>query len=303
MLWLATALAHPVTEVGTELVEGLDAKQEKTALYAVDDTERFDLRLAPLGLEGLPLKDMNDEQDSQVLRMLGTVLTVRGLQAIESIMALEPLVKANERRTPLRIMAPLRDPERYWLSIFGLPGDPSWGFRFDGHHVSVNVTEVAGRVSATPLFLGAQPHIVLGQEEAAARALVATLSADQLAQATLPYAKKRGLMVATEAHIELDAPVGLPRKDMTLDQQLALDALVTVFSGRVKDTAPNMTSSVFAWASEGDRCYFRIQADDFIAEYDDTLPDGDHVHTLWRSPEGDYGDDLLRAHRRDHHSP
>ena len=301
MLWLAAALAHPVSELATELVAIFDEEQKGAALYDFEDDERYDLRLAPLGLEGLPLRDMSDAQAAGALGMLGTVLTDRGLETVEAVMALEPLVKANERATLLRIMAPLRDPERYWLSIFGLPGDPAWGFRFDGHHVSVNVTEVAGRVSATPLFLGAQPHIVLGEEETAARALVATFSEDQLSRASLPYAKKRGLMVATDAHLALDVPLGLPRADMNPDQQLALDELVALFSGRVRDLPSDTATAQFAWASEGDRCYFRVQGDSFIAEYDDTLPDGDHVHTLWRSAEGDYGKDLLQAHRREHH--
>jgi hypothetical protein len=51
-----------------------------------------------------------------------------------------------------------RDPGLYYLRVFGEPGSPTWGWRFGGHHVSVNNLVVGGAVVATtPSFLGADP--------------------------------------------------------------------------------------------------------------------------------------------------
>ena len=78
----------------------------------------------------------------------------------------------------------MRDPGRYFVALFGTPSpDAPWGFRYEGHHLSLNLTLAPGAVPAsTPLFLGAEPRIVpegspeagarvLGEEEDAARAL------------------------------------------------------------------------------------------------------------------------------------
>jgi hypothetical protein len=51
-----------------------------------------------------------------------------------------------------------RDPGMYYLSVFGTPGEGEWGWRFGGHHISLNYTLNDARlVSSTPNFLGANP--------------------------------------------------------------------------------------------------------------------------------------------------
>jgi hypothetical protein len=55
----------------------------------------------------------------------------------------------------------------------------------------------------------------------------------------------------------------------------------------------------FAWAGEaerGKRHYYRIQGPTFLIEHDNTQNDGNHVHSVWRDFEGDFGRDLLREH-------
>src|SRR3546814_2502835 len=101
-------------------------------------------------------------------------------------MALEGVLNLLEERRADAV----RDPGRYFLSIFGAPSDDVWGWRLEGHHVNLNYTIAAGEiVSATPLFLGANPAEVshgdtpvlrpCAEEEDAGRALLESLDPGQ----------------------------------------------------------------------------------------------------------------------------
>ena len=48
----------------------------------------------------------------------------------------------------------------------------------------------------------------------------------------------------------------------------------------------------------GEAHYYRIQGPSFLVEYDNTQSDANHVHTVWRDFDGDFGRDLLREHYR-----
>jgi hypothetical protein len=55
----------------------------------------------------------------------------------------------------------------------------------------------------------------------------------------------------------------------------------------------------FAWAGEierGRKHYYRVQGPTFLIEYDNTQNDGNHIHSVWRDFNGDFGQDLLREH-------
>src|SRR5262249_49813701 len=71
-----------------------------------------------------------------------------------TIMSLEAILKELEQGR-----GPVRDPELYFLSIFGTPSNKSrWGWRVEGHHLSLNfVIDDAKITSATPTFFGANP--------------------------------------------------------------------------------------------------------------------------------------------------
>ena len=55
---------------------------------------------------------------------------------------------------------PLRDPGRYFLTIFGKPDvQGTWGWSFEGHHLSLNFVIQDGEViSETPSFWVRQPR-------------------------------------------------------------------------------------------------------------------------------------------------
>jgi hypothetical protein len=42
--------------------------------------------------------------------------------------------------------------------------------------------------------------------------------------------------------------------------------------------------------------YYRIQGERLLIEYDCTQDEANHTHSVWRDPEGDFGEDILARH-------
>jgi hypothetical protein len=63
--------------------------------------------------------------------------------------------------------------------------------------------------------------------------------------------------------------------------------------------AAGMENVFFAWAGGGE-CgqphYYRIQGPTFVMEYDNTQDHANHIHTVWRDFDHDFGLDPLDAH-------
>ncbi len=78
-----------LAERASAWLASLDDRQRRAASYDFDDGERFDLRLAPMGLEGLRRDAMSDEQWQAWLGVLGSTLSESGLRKVETIMSLE----------------------------------------------------------------------------------------------------------------------------------------------------------------------------------------------------------------------
>jgi hypothetical protein len=60
----------------------------------------------------------------------------------------------------------------------------------------------------------------------------------------------------------------------------------------------------FAWAGATERRgphYYRLQGPSFLVEYDNTQNDANHLHSVWRDPDRDFGGDPLRDHVRQEH--
>jgi hypothetical protein len=122
----------------------------------------------------------------------------------------------------------------------------------------------------------------------------------------------------TAAHVDAlrltTAPKGLPASAMTAAQQEVLKALLHTYVGRLpeviaeremaKVTGASFGALHLAWAGSldpGRPHYYRLQGHRLLVEYDNTTRDANHVHTVWRDPVGDFGMDLLGAHRRHAH--
>src|SRR5439155_20109427 len=137
----------------------LTPDQRQQATFAFDAAERTNWHYIPRERKGLPLKRMNDDQRRLARELLKSGLSQRGYLTATSIMDLETVLGDLERRTNNPEQRIVRDPDLYFFSVFGTPSArDTWGWRVEGHHVSLNFTVVSGeRLAATPSFFGSNP--------------------------------------------------------------------------------------------------------------------------------------------------
>jgi len=325
---LTAAVAAWLTSLSDDLRDAAD--------YSFDDEERFDLRLAPIGLEGLRRDAMSDTQWQEWLGALGTTLSLRGLQKVEAIMANEREVRARDRETWTGTWFGgfIHGEGRYFASVYGVPGEGTpWGLRFDGHHVSLNWTVPrASQVAVTPLFLGGEPREipadhergglrVLAEEEDRGAALWNALRHEQRSASRIQFepasgigAMNRPLFLGEGPQVTRSEPRGIARKDLDPAQQALLDALIAAYYANFSDViaaarlaaidAAGRDAIHFAWAgslSPGEPGYYRVQGPIFLIEFDNTSEAADHVHAILREYDGDYGRDLLAEHYAHEH--
>jgi hypothetical protein len=183
------------------MLEAIDAflasltrQQREAACIPFDDhAERTDWAFYPRRERGVALAELNHRQRKLAVRLLATGLSRQAFASAVAIMALDDLLDEIEGH---RLTA-WRDPALFYVTVFvetrGL-FEPPRGWRFEGHHISVNYTlGEDGIVASSPLFLGANPARVrhegadvlrpLGQAEDRARELLESLDARQRAQA------------------------------------------------------------------------------------------------------------------------
>lgn len=321
------ALAHgdhapgeDMATAATAWLQSLDDTQRKAATYALTDGEREDWHFVPKSRNGLPLKDMNPAQRKLARDLLAAGLSQRGVLTTDTIIALEDVLFTMEG-------ASRRDRGLYYFTVFGAP-DPhgTWGWRLEGHHLSVNFLIADGtKVSATPMFFGSNPAEVriehaqkgrraLAAEEDIGRALVKSFNDEQRRAALIADRAPADIITGNDRVAKLDAPTGLPYARMTPEQQAQLRALVEVYAGRLRpEIAAKEIQRIadrgwnnvhFAWAGgieRGDAHYYRIHGPGFVIEYDNTQNGANHIHTVWRDFEGDFGRDLLREHHLTSH--
>jgi hypothetical protein len=111
------------------------------------------------------------------------------------------------------------------------------------------------------------------------------------------------------------SPKGVPGSALSRPQFDQLTELVGAFVRRLPDEVAGaqlhdlermgMDNLTFAWAggtSPGERHYYRVQGPTLLIEHDNTQGNGTHIHSAWRNPADDFGDDVLAEHYRTHHA-
>ena len=319
----AQALLTSVDDGRTVAEDLFDYVRAEELLLDFDSPARRDWSYWPRTRSGLALGRMTADQRVQAQDLLAGVLSARGYLKVAHIMHLERLLE--ERET----LGFPRGAEHYTVSIFGRPEDGApWGWRFEGHHVSLNVTVVSGEMSVTPSFLGASPAIrrrgphagfrPLRYERELARRLFLSLGTDQ-ARAALLADTAPGDVLASQFRKNRDRwdewrlllqPDGIPVAGFDPRQRALLERLLDQVVGVYRpETAASYRKRIhldslwFAWMGSQERGapqYYRIQGPSFIFEFDASQEEGDHVHTVWRDRRNDFGEDLLRRHYRAH---
>jgi hypothetical protein len=293
----------------------LDAPQAARVQFAFDSEERFNWHYIPRARQGLPLKEMNPSQRDAAMAFLKTGLSASGFSRAETIRSLENVLRAMENRDS-------RDPDMYFLTIFGRPGADTWAWRYEGHHLSQNWTIVSGKaVATTPAFLGTNPAEVADGPMKGTRALAAEADLGWALLDGLSDSARSRAIVAGRAPAEIATSnarkvaalesVGLRAGDMSASAQGLLLSLIEAHASvQQADLAAQRLAAIkasgfehvrFAWIGETTRVpgaahYYRIQGPTFLIEYDNTQNNANHQHIVWRDFAGDFGEDLLAKH-------
>lgn len=298
-------------EEATRWLALLDGQQRAAASYAFEDAERFRWQYTPGPRGGLPLDAMTPGQVEAALALLESGLSASAYAKARGIMALEPVLRRLERAAG-RQGSERRESGHYWFAVFGDPASDVWAWRVGGHHVCVHVTCVGGSVAALPLFLGANPATapdggrVLGEEEDAGRALVTSLSPEQRAVAVVSAEPPRDILTGNAVRAEVaGVPTGIAYDDLTAGQRDLLERLVGSYTGRPAGVVPvSLGAATFAWLGSlmpGEGHYYAVRAGSLLIELDNTQSGANHVHTVVRDVDRDWGEDLLAGHYRAAH--
>jgi hypothetical protein len=292
-----------------------DSTRSKGA-FDFHDQLRTEWKFVPALRRGISLKDLDESDEKRAFELLASSLSEVGFKKVEGIRSLEAVLFELEGKNPVR------DKELYVFTFFGEPSAKGvWGYRYEGHHVSLNFTYRDGQlISSTPQFLGTNPAktaagiSVLSKEQDLAFSLLHALSPSQTKLAVISDVAPLDIVTSAERKVAALPESGISGKDLTTSQRKALTALIQAHAEVQNkwEQARRMTSirlneTRFSWlgsAEPGKGHYYRIQSPTFLIEYDNTQNDANHIHTVWRDFSGDFGGDALAEHyhQAEHHS-
>src|SRR5687768_15569796 len=318
---------HATAKASTEMAaaaksffEALTDEQKAKARYDFTHEERLNWHFVPRKRNGLPLSEMTEKQRELAKALLATAMSQKGNEKAMGIINLEPVLKEIEKGR-----GPARDSGLYFWTLFGDPNSrEAWAWRVEGHHLALNFTIAGGHgVAAAPSFMGTNPAEVrdgphkglriLAEEEDLGRAFVTSLSQDQRKKAVINEKAYPDIITGNQREAKLKAVEGLPVSEMTEQQRAALMDLIGVYANRFRtELAANdmkriATAGVekihFAWAGPLEKNqghYYRIHGPTFLIEYDNVQNNANHVHSVWRDLQNDFGGDLLKKHYEEH---
>jgi hypothetical protein len=298
------------------LLEALDDAQRHTAQWPFDDAERFNWHYVPRERAGVPIEAMSAPAKAAVYDLLRHALSEVGYRKATDIMALEePLGLIENHR------GHYRHPENYSVTVFGDPGRLPWGWRIEGHHLSLNFTAVTEELfGVTPTFFGANParvpegypmagHRALGRETDLSYALIRGLGEAARERAIIAKTSLGNIVTEPGREDALREPRGLPLGAMDEGaRNLALE-LVECFTHSLRqDLAAAELDRIceagteeihFAWGGpleDGHANYWRLHGPISLIEYDNTQNNANHIHSIWHDLTRNFGRDLLREH-------
>jgi hypothetical protein len=307
----------PMAQAAGHMLAALPPQQRAALCFPFDHPERCVWHYTPGPRQGVSFAEMDRSAAKAVHHLLTTVLSQEGHTRVAAITGLEDVLDESEGRRRGRHAGD------YWTAMFGDPGDRVWGWRFEGHHVSINVTVADGTIFTTPFFLGANPATVtdeggrsvsrpLGPEEDVAISLLARLDEEQrkraIVSAQAPPDILSGEVPDAASVAGLGALTGLPVAALRADQVSLLRNLAAVYVNRLAAELAepvlarldrDLSAFCFAWAgpakpAPGQPRYYRLEGPRFLVEFDNRQNSANHIHSVWREPGGDFGARLLQ---------
>ncbi len=321
---MATAKTHAstagMTKAAKRFVESLSGDQRDKTVYEYMDGERIFWYYPPVNRHGLALRDMDDDQRQLAYSLMETGLTQESFEKAKLIIEHEAVLGPIEKEAG--VISFVRDPDLYYWTLFGDPGSDSepWGWRVEGHHISLNFSLWGDRfISMTPFFYGANPAEVrkgpkkglriLDDREDLGFELMNSLDKGQTSTATIYAEAPYDILTYNSSHVSLPPEEGLRASKMNDTQKGILRNLVKVYVDEVRsDMAEDKWARLeeegfdglhWAWGGpveKGKQNYYRIHGGNFVVEYDNRQNDGNHIHSVWRDIDNDFANDVLREH-------
>lgn len=319
-------LEKRMSEATKAFVTSLTEQQKSETLLPYDSPLRFDWNYTPRSRKGVRLKDLDTHQRKQAMALLRTVLGVQGYLKAEQIIDLENVLRVLEKRPPDDTY---RDPGNYAFLVFGQPGSKVWGWRVEGHHLSLHFSSVDGRIAFLPGFMGSNPakvppqmpqegKQVLRDELEVAFQLLGSFSSDQLETLLLSTKAPHDIFTGNARKAMLEKREGIAMDKMSQPQRELFKKLIGIYLDRYHVTLKNqqwaqleekgLGNIHFAWMGDtkpelgtGLGYYYRIHGPGILIEFDNTQNHGNHIHSVVRDLDNDFGEDLLRHHYENQH--
>lgn len=332
VIWIAffnsTLSAQDLSTKANIFLSSLSEELRAQTVFLLEGEERFNMNYVPLTRKGPRFHDFNEAQKAAAIDLLKSSLSEEGYRKTKEIRSLETILRVieNDDEDKMPDGRPRRDPLNYHFSIFGDPSsDAPWGWRFEGHHLSLNFTAADKAItSSTPTFFGTNPGViritghkdkeVLKKETALSFELVNSLSPEQLKKAKFADVAPIEIITTTDRKVEGFEQQGIFYNDLNSDQKELFIDLINLYLNnyeknfsegyREKIKTAGMEKLSFSWAGSlepGIPNYWCIQGPVLLIEYDNTQTDANHVHTVVRDPTNDYGEDTLKRHYEEDH--
>lgn len=309
--------------------------QKQTGALNFQDTSRLKWNNLPVGLRaraGTSIGNMNDDQRKHLHRLLSVSLSSQGYLKATSIMHLDDLLyryydslyykKEISDSDYTFVKSLLWSHKNFYFAFFGHPADSIWGYKLEGHHLSINFTFVREKLSVTPFFIGTDPAEypdseyagwrVLGQEEDLGIKLIHLLTPAQQKTATMSTDVPKDIITAAESGKRLVENWGISGAEMNAEQQAVMQYIIREFVFNLEyDKAvmeyekiinAGIDKIYFGWIGayeEKKPHYFILNGPGFIIEFDNNggpRNSANHIHAIWREKGNEFGEDVLKQH-------
>ncbi|TFV93613.1 DUF3500 domain-containing protein [Algoriphagus kandeliae] len=323
-----------------DFLETLEESQRDQVIISMEDSERVTWTNLPVGLaprSGLRYGDLGDKSKIAFHKLLSELLSSQGYLKAFAIMQVDDILhelfelkyqRGEINENSIQMIRGLNwDYGNYYVLLAGNPeSDRNWGVKFEGHHLSLNLTVSGDEFSMTPLFLGSDPAVVEETQYAGLRPLskeedygfwfVNSLNDEQKSIATLEGKVPGDIITSPDRPQWLEEFQGIKGSDLSEAQQQILHYLIEEYIGNLNHPKANeylamlhakgMDEVYFAWIGSYEPMkphYYVIHSPDFLIEYDNVgfLDNANHIHSIWRENGNDFGEDILKNHRMAHH--
>jgi len=301
-------------KAATAFLATLTPAQKTVANLALSDSSRTkwsNLPLEQVYRKGIQMNDLADSQRVIMHQLLRCVLSQQGYQKLLFIIQYDQAIleRLSKAKSPI---AQRYGNQNYWFSIFGTPGkDKIWAWKFEGHHISLNLTYSPKGVTCTPMFVGINPALtssgpyagayLMFEENDFGNQLFNDLSPDLQKKARLgPHPIDADVMTQTGKEAHMKDRKGVRYTEMTPKQQGFVEGIIKAWvenltpslaQEKLKRVMVNKNNLIFSWQGSfntNELHYYSVKTDTFIIEFSNRDGGMQHYHTIWRDISEDF---------------